>query len=36
MKSKVYTYEGEQVTVRYDVKRCIHAKECVSGLPQVF
>lgn len=36
MESKVYTYEGEQVTVRYDVKRCIHARECVSGLPQVF
>lgn len=36
MESKVYTYEGEQLTVRYDVKRCIHAEDCVSGLPHVF
>ena len=36
MGRKIYTYEGEQLTVRYDVKRCIHARECVSGLPQVF
>ena len=36
MKQKVYTYEGENLTVSYDVKRCIHAKECVHGQPQVF
>lgn len=29
-------YPGENVTVLYDVKRCIHAAECVHGLPTVF
>jgi CDGSH-type Zn-finger protein/uncharacterized Fe-S cluster protein YjdI len=29
-------YTGRSVTVQYDVKRCIHAKECVRGAPQVF
>jgi len=33
---KVHEYRGRNVTVRYDVKRCIHAAECVRGLPQVF
>ncbi|NJN48004.1 MAG: hypothetical protein HC808_17720 [Candidatus Competibacteraceae bacterium] len=27
---------GDNITVLYDVKRCIHAAECVRGLPQVF
>ncbi len=36
MKTKVLTYSGEKVTVHYDVVRCIHAAECVHGLPQVF
>jgi len=30
------SYEGEGVTVTYDLGRCIHAKECVHGLPRVF
>lgn len=29
-------YEGEGIVVRYDARRCIHAKECVHGLPDVF
>jgi len=29
-------YEGEGIVVRYDAARCIHAKECVHGLPDVF
>ncbi|HEX4961720.1 MAG TPA: CDGSH iron-sulfur domain-containing protein [Thermoanaerobaculia bacterium] len=33
---KVHRYEGEKLTVLYDVKRCIHAAECVHGLPGVF
>jgi len=33
---KVHRYEGETLTVLYDVKRCIHAAECVRGLPAVF
>ena len=36
MQSKVLTYTGTEVSVRYDVKRCIHAAECVHQLPRVF
>lgn len=36
MKKKIHTYEGEDITVTYDVKRCIHAARCVRGLPEVF
>jgi len=36
MKTKVLTYAGKQISVHYDVVRCIHAAECVHGLPQVF
>ena len=30
------TYTSDSIDVTYNVKRCIHAKECVRGLPQVF
>lgn len=36
MESKIYTYENDEVEVTWDQKRCIHAKECVHGLPDVF
>lgn len=36
MKSKELTYEGKAATVTYDLARCIHAGECVRGLPEVF
>jgi len=36
MSKKVHTYEGENVTIRYDAARCIHATECVYGLKAVF
>lgn len=36
MDQKEYTYESDEVKVTYDVKRCIHAKECVKGLSKVF
>jgi CDGSH-type Zn-finger protein/uncharacterized Fe-S cluster protein YjdI len=36
MKKKIHTYEGEAITVTYDLKRCIHAGECVRGLPEAF
>jgi CDGSH-type Zn-finger protein/uncharacterized Fe-S cluster protein YjdI len=36
MSGKVHEYEGEQLSVSYDAKRCIHAAECVHGLPAVF
>ncbi|MCH7638412.1 MAG: CDGSH iron-sulfur domain-containing protein [Bacteroidetes bacterium] len=30
------TYTSEGIDVQYDVKRCIHAAECVHGSPTVF
>jgi len=33
---KQHEYKGKKITVVYDVQRCIHAKECVRGLPGVF
>lgn len=33
---KEHTYDSEAVTVTYDVKRCIHYKACVRGLPDAF
>ncbi len=29
-------YTGSEIDVFYDAERCIHAQECVRGLPQVF
>jgi len=29
-------YKSDQLTVRYDPKICIHAGDCVRGLPSVF
>ena len=36
MDTNVYTYEGDEVTVTWDQERCIHARACVDGLPDVF
>ena len=36
MKKKIHTYESDEISVTYDVKRCINARECVRGLPMVF
>jgi len=36
MEEDVHSYDGRTITVSYDVKRCIHARECVRGLPEVF
>ena len=36
MKAKVRQYSGENAAVTYDAVRCIHAAECVHGLPEVF
>ena len=36
MERDVHEYDGAEITVTYDVKRCIHARECVRGLPEVF
>lgn len=36
MQKKILTYESDEIKVTYDLKRCIHAAECVKGLPNVF
>jgi CDGSH-type Zn-finger protein/uncharacterized Fe-S cluster protein YjdI len=36
MGPKVREYAAKGITVSYDVQRCIHAHECVRGLPRVF
>lgn len=33
---KVHRYESAAVVVTWDAARCIHAAECVHGLPEVF
>lgn len=33
---KAKSYPGRGITVRYSATRCIHAAECVRGLPEVF
>lgn len=34
--SEVTEYRGSGLVVSYNAKRCIHAAECVKGLPEVF
>lgn len=29
-------YRSEKITVSFDLERCIHSRECVRGLPDVF
>ncbi|WP_329065896.1 (4Fe-4S)-binding protein [Streptomyces sp. NBC_01429] len=29
-------YEGRSITVTFEARRCLHAAECVDGLPEVF
>lgn len=36
MEEKILRYPGVDITVTYSLKRCIHAAECVKGLPLVF
>jgi predicted acylesterase/phospholipase RssA/CDGSH-type Zn-finger protein/ferredoxin/uncharacterized Fe-S cluster protein YjdI len=33
---EVRRYDAESLTISFDAKRCIHAEECVRGLPRVF
>ena len=33
---KLHRYESAKVVVTWDAARCIHAAECVHGLPEVF
>lgn len=36
MPEKIYSYESDEIKVTWDKFKCIHAKECVHGLPGVF
>lgn len=36
MKPSGRAYGSDAVTVLYDARRCLHAAECVRGLPEVF
>lgn len=36
MRERIFTYESEEIKVTWDQKRCIHAEECVHGLPDIF
>jgi len=36
MGRRLQTYATPEITVTFDPGRCIHAAECVRGLPQVF
>ncbi len=33
---RIHAYKGRQLTVTFDTGRCIHAAECIRGLPRVF
>ncbi|MFB7371274.1 (4Fe-4S)-binding protein [Streptomyces sp. NPDC056222] len=35
-KPKLKEYAGEGITVTFEPRRCLHAAECVRGLPAVF
>ena len=34
--ARIRQYDGDGIRVTYDAERCIHAAECVHGLPSVF
>ena len=34
--AKIRQYDGDGIRITYDADRCIHAAECVHGLPDVF
>ena len=36
MKSRIYTFESEQIIVHWDYHRCIHVEACIQSLPAVF
>ena len=36
MRDKARHYTNETIDITYDLSRCIHAEECVNGLPSVF
>lgn len=36
MSDKVRKYEGKEISVSFAARRCIHAEQCVKGLPAAF
>ena len=36
MGPKIREYEAEGIVIEFDPVRCIHAAECIHGLPAVF
>lgn len=36
MSAKIREYRGDEIIVLFDAKRCIHAAECIKGMPDVF
>ena len=36
MAYQIRRYTGKDIDVIFDVKRCIHAEDCVKNLPEVF
>lgn len=36
MEEDAHRYHGDDIEISYDVNRCIHVRECVTGLPGVF
>jgi uncharacterized Fe-S cluster protein YjdI/CDGSH-type Zn-finger protein len=36
LKDNLRHYANEAIDITYDARRCIHASECVRGLPEVF
>ncbi|MFE9042385.1 (4Fe-4S)-binding protein [Streptomyces sp. NPDC007818] len=35
-KPRLKEYDGEGITVTFEPRRCLHAAECVHGLPEVY
>lgn len=36
MRTKRREYHGKNITINFELKRCIHAAECIRGLPAEF
>ncbi|MGW7757488.1 (4Fe-4S)-binding protein [Streptomyces violaceusniger] len=34
--SEKKTYQAQSISVTFEARRCLHAAECVQGLPEVF
>ncbi len=36
MRTRIYTFESDQIVVHWDYHRCIHVEACIRELPSVF